>query len=63
MQLTSFGGLLQVTVNTHAGETENSGLNHLWRLIQLLCLILKVKYCCCEVSFEIFKVESTVQAG
>lgn len=29
MQLTSFGGLLQVTVNTHTGETENSGLNHL----------------------------------
>jgi hypothetical protein len=26
--LTSFGGLLQVTVDTHAGKTENRGLNH-----------------------------------
>jgi len=26
--LTSFGGLLEVTVHTHTGETEDSGLNH-----------------------------------
>ena len=28
-RLTVFGGLLQVTVDTHTGETENCGLNHL----------------------------------
>lgn len=28
-RLTVFGGLLQVAVDTHAGETENCGLNHL----------------------------------
>jgi hypothetical protein len=28
LQLTSFGGLLEVAVHTHAGETENGGLNH-----------------------------------
>lgn len=28
-RLTVFGGLLQVTVDTHTGKTENGGLNHL----------------------------------
>ena len=27
--LTSLSSLLEVTVDTHAGETENSGVNHL----------------------------------
>ena len=28
LTLTSFSSLLEVTVHTHAGETENGGLNH-----------------------------------
>lgn len=42
--LTSLGGLLQVTQDSHAGETENRGLNHLDRLGQRLSTV-----CECDV--------------
>ena len=40
MRLTSFGGLLQVTVDTHTGETEDRGLNHLGGLSVLWMILL-----------------------
>ena len=57
-RLTSFGGLLQVTVNTHTGETENCGLNHFdnWYRYGLDC---KVR--CRKEKKQVSQLESSAQ--
>lgn len=59
--LTSFGGLLQVTEDTHAGETENSGLNHLGGCSEYSCGIMD--YVCGWLMVSDCQVERVNERG